>query len=126
MSHLRVFVRGIILVEVAAVIGLLLAGATLEWIEADRQYPGSFFSYRIAHLDSVPAWYIALLLLTAANGVWLLKLAQIEGMFHTPQGGGWGTWGAVLPVNPLKLHAVNLVAIPAIMALFFVVRANLW
>jgi len=125
MSHIKSFVRGIILVEVAAVIGLLLAGAILEWIEADQPFPGSFFSYRIEHLDYVPAWFLAMLLLLSVNGIWLLKLAQLEGFFQTPQGGGWGTWGAVLPVNPLKLHAVNLVAIPVIMALFLVVRANL-
>ena len=126
MSHLRAFVRSILLVEVVAVAGLLVAGAALEWIEVDRSYPGSFFSYQIEHLDCVPAWFVATLLLLSVNGVWLLKLAQVEGFFHTPQGNGWGTWGAVLPINPLKLHAVNLVAIPVIIGLFLIIRANLW
>lgn len=62
----------------------------------------------------------------ALNGIWMFRLANLEGRLHSPQGTGWGEWGAFVPINPLRLFAVNLVAIPALLGLFLIVRANHW
>ena len=65
-------------------------------------------------------------MLMAINGFWTFRLANIEGSFHTPDRGGWGSYGATLPINPLRLFAITLVAIPAAIMLFLVTRAHCW
>lgn len=126
MRGLKMFVKSILLVEVAAISGLLISGAILTWAEQGHRYGETFFTYRIQHLDYLPAWFAASLVLMAINGFWMFRLANIEGMFHTPRGNGWGEWGASLPINPLRLFAINLIAIPAALGLFLLIRANYW
>jgi len=126
MRGLRTFVVSILWVEVAAVSGLLLAGAALTWAEHGGPCRETFFSYRIQHLDNLPAWFAATLILAAINGFWMFRLASIEGSFRTPQNSGWGDWGASLPINPLRLFAINLIAIPAALGLFLIIRAHCW
>jgi hypothetical protein len=125
MRALRAFVTSIIWVEVFAVGGLLGAGTVLTWVEADYFHSATFFTYRIEHLDFLPAWFACTLALLAINGFWVFRLASVEGFFRTPRR-GWGEWGASVPINPLRLFAINLVAIPAAIALFIVMRANCW
>lgn len=126
MNGLRAFVKGILWVEFAAITGLLISGAILTWAENGHRYGDTFFSYRIQHLDYLPAWFAASLMLMAINGFWMFRLANIEGMFRTPLRNGWGEWGASLPINPLRLFAINLVTIPGALALFLIIRANCW
>lgn len=40
-----------------------------------------------AHL---PTWFTAALMVMAINGVWMFRLATIEGAFHIPVGSPWG------------------------------------
>jgi len=124
MNRLRTFVKSILWVQIAAVSGLLVAGALLTWVERDYRPHESFFTYRVPQLDYLPAWFAATLLLLSINGFWMFRLSTIEGAFHTPNGTGWGHWGATVPINPLRLFAINLVAIPATLGLFVVLRAN--
>jgi len=126
MSGLKTFVKSILWVEVLAIAGLLFSGAILTWVEHGHRYRETFFTYRIQHLDYIPAWFAFSLVLMAINGFWMFRLANIEGIFHTPRGTGWGEWGASLPINPLRLFAINLIAIPAALMLFLVMRANSW
>ena len=126
MNGLKTFVKGILLVEFSAITGLLVSGAILTWTEQGSRYGETFFTYRIQHLDCLPAWFAASLMLMAINGFWMFRLASIEGMFHTPRGMGWGEWSASLPINPLRLFAINLIAIPAALVLFLILRANYW
>ncbi len=126
MRSLKTFVKSILWVEVAAIAGLLIAGAILTWAEAGHHYRETFFTYRSEQLDYLPAWFAASLVLMAINGFWMFRLANIEGMFHAPRGNGWSEWGASLPINPLRLFAINLIAIPAAMALFLIIRAKGW
>ena len=126
MTGLRTFVKSILLVECAAIGGMLIAGAVLTWAEKEHRYGDSFFTYRIEHLDEIPAWFAAVLMIMAVNGFWMFRLSAIEGAFHTPHRSPWGRWGAWMPVNPLRLFAVNLVAIPISIGLFMVIRANCW
>lgn len=127
MRPLRAFVKSVLWVEVAAVSGLLLTGAVLMWVEREQRCPEqNFFTYRIEHLDYLPAWFVMTLCLVAVNGFWMFRLSTIEGMFHTPHGSGWGQWGGSLPINPLRLFAINLVAIPAAIGVFLAMRATGW
>lgn len=126
MNGLRVFIRSILWVEIAAILGLLIMGAILTWAEGADRFGDTFFTYRIEHLDCLPAWLAGSLTLMAVNGFWLFRLASIEGRLRTPADGGWGEWGASLPVNPLRLFAINLIAIPGALALFLIIRANGW
>jgi len=124
MHSLKAFIKSVLLVEVGAVVGLYLAGIALSLVEYTH-YPG-FFSYRIHHLDDLPVWFIATLALMVLNGIWMFRLATLEGTVRTPRENGWGNWGAAIPVNPLRLFAVNLAAIPVLLLLFLVVRKSLW
>lgn len=126
MRGLKMFVKSILLVEVAAISGLLVSGAVPTWAEQGRRYGENFFTYRIQHLDYLPAWFAASLILMAINGFWMFRLANIEGMFHTSRGNGWGEWSTSLPINLLRLFAINLIAIPAALVLFLIMRANCW
>ncbi|MBK7670564.1 MAG: hypothetical protein IPJ24_04085 [bacterium] len=126
MQAPKAFVKDVLWAEGAALFGLFATGLALTMAENRRHGGGSFFTYRIEHLDHVPAWFAAALMLAAINGFWMFRLASIEGVFHTPHGSGWGEWGASVPINPLRLFAINLVAVPVAMALFIVARANGW
>lgn len=126
MQAPRAFVRDVLWTEGAALFGLFATGLALTMAESRRHGGESFFTYRIEHLDHVPAWFAAALMLAAINGFWMFRLASIEGVFHTPRSSGWGEWGASVPINPLRLFAINLVAVPVAMALFIVARANGW
>jgi hypothetical protein len=127
MSALKAFIKGVLWVEAAAVVGLLMSGLILTWAESGHRYPGQgFFTYRIEHMDCLPAWFVMALALMAVNGFWMFRLATIEAFFRTPNGTGWGQWTASLPINPLRLFAINLVAIPAAIGIFLVIRAYGW
>jgi hypothetical protein len=124
MRGLKAFIKSILWVEIVAVLGLLLAGVILTWVEQDYRSCETFFTYRMRHMDYLPAWFIATLMLIALNGLYMFRLATIEGMFRTPRGTGWGEWGVSVPINPLRLFAINLVTIPAILVLFLFIRAS--
>lgn len=126
MNSIRSFVKSILWVEVIALAGLLICGAVLTWAERGHRYGDSFFSYRIHAMDALPAWFAACLLVFAVNGFWMFRLANIEGAVNTQRSTGSGEWGASVPINPLRLFAINLVAIPAALALFLLIRANGW
>lgn len=127
MRGIRTFVTCVAFVEVAALIGLLLAGAALTWVEDGYRYSGTFFTYRIHNLDNLPAWFAAAMALMAINGFWVFRLGSIEGSIQAMGNQGPGReWEATLPINPLRLFAINLVAIPGLLALFMLIRANHW
>ena len=126
MRTLRAFIKSIMWVEVIAIAGLLVAGAVLNWVEQGHRHRETFFTYRIQHLDDVHAWFVSVLVLLAINGFWMFRLANIQGMIMTPRGCGWGEWSASIPINPLRLFAVNLIAIPGALVFFMIVRANCW
>lgn len=126
MRTLKEFIKSIIWVEAAAIACLLIAGAILAWVEAGY-HAESFFSYRIRILSYLPAWFACTLALAAINGFWMFRLAtiELEGMF-APRFSGLSGWAASFPVNPLRLFAVNLIAIPGLLMLFIILRAANW
>lgn len=126
MAWFRTFAAMVLWVQVAAVAGLMVAGAALTWAEGEHRHGETFFSYCIAHLDLIPAWFAATLALMAVNGFWTFRLASFEGRIIAPRGSAWGPWGAYVPLNPLRLFAVNLVAIPALLGVFMLMRAVQW
>jgi hypothetical protein len=126
MDNLLAVARNIVMAEIFAILMLLVAGAILTWTEDGQGYTETFFTYRIEHLDFLPAWFACLLLLMVINGVWMFRLANIEGFFRTPPGGGWGEWSLSMPINPLRLVGINLIAVPVALALFLIARANYW
>lgn len=126
MQTIRAFIRSFIWVEVAALAGLILGGIVLTMAERGTHFGGSFFTYRIEHLDQLPAWFAFGLALMAVNGFWMFKLSDIRGMFYTPSRSGWGEWGASVPIPPLRLFAINFIAIPVALGLFILIRANGW
>ncbi len=126
MRTIRAFIRSFLWVELAAMGGLLLGGIVLTIAERGSHYRESFFTYRIYHLDSLPAWFAFGLALMAVNGFWMFRLSDIRGVFYTPSRSGWGEWGASVPVPPLRLFAINFIAIPAALVLFILIRAQGW
>lgn len=126
MNNLKAFVKSILWVEAVSIFSLLASGLILTLAENGNAYRQSFFTYRIYHLDYLPAWFTASLILMAINGFWMFRLAAIEGSFYTPTHSGWGTWGVSVPINPLRLFAINLIAIPGILILFMIIKANGW
>ncbi len=127
MKLIRDFVKNTLMVEVAAVTGMLLAGWVLTLVQRDVRCSGqTFFTYRISHLDDSPAWFVFVLLQLAINGFWMFKLGILEGGIYTPSNGPWGSYGVHVPINYLKIFAVNLIVIPASLFAFILIRqANL-
>ena len=123
MEIVRDFVRRVIVVEALAVVGLLLAGLVLNLVQ-----PGvtssceGFFSYRIRILDHTPAWLVLVLAQMAINGFWMFRLGVLEGGVYTPPGGPYGNWGVQVPINYLRIFAVNLIVIPASVLAFILIR----
>ena len=127
MRYLREFVAKMLTVQVAGVSGLLLAGWILTLIQNGVHCQSkTFFSYQIAHLDRAPAWFVFVMLQLAINGFWMFKLAVLEGGINTPNRGPYGTWGVEVPVNYLRIFAVNLVVIPAALFAFMLIRYTNW
>lgn len=127
MRYLRDFVSKMLLVQVAGVVGLLIAGWLLTIIQRDTFCPQqNFFTYQIEHLDRTPAWFVFVMLQMAVNGFWMFKLAVLEGGFATPFRGPYGNWGVEVPINYLRIFAVNLVVIPASLFLFMLIRNTNW
>ena len=127
MRFLREFVSKMLLVEVVAVAGLLIGGWVLAAIQRDIYCAQqTFFTYRICHLDNTPAWFAFVLAQMAINGFWMFRLAVLEGGVATPDRGPFGHWGASVPINPLRVFAVNLVVIPACLFAFMLIRNMNW
>jgi hypothetical protein len=123
MNITTAFAKSVMVVETAALAGLFMAGLALTIAQGDQYTGRTFFSYRLIHLDQTPAWFGAALALSAINGFWLFRLALLEGGLGTPPGGPWGQYSVVVPVNHLRLFAINLIAIPALIGAFILARS---
>lgn len=127
MRYLRDFVSKMLAVQVVGVTGLLVAGWILTVIQKNDFCPQqNFFTYQIQHLDRTPAWFVFVLIQLAINGFWMFKLAVLEGGVTTPTGGPFGNWGVQVPVNYLRIFAVNLVVIPVSLFAFMLIRYANW
>jgi hypothetical protein len=116
-----------LIVQAIGIVGLLVAGWILTIIQRDVYCPQqSFFTYQIEHLDQVPAWFVFIMVQMAVNGFWMFKLAVLQGGINTPAGGPFGSWEVALPINYLRVFAVNLVVIPAALFLFMLIRHTNW
>jgi hypothetical protein len=126
MKSFAIFIKSVLLLEIFAISLLFLAGAGLTWVERGYRSNETFFSYRIQHIDCLPAWFVAALFIMAVNGIWMFRLAYVDGTFRTPRDRPLGEWGISIPIHPLRLFAVNLVMIPATLMLFLIIRAYYW
>lgn len=123
MRFLKDFVWKMILVQVVGVIGLLLAGFVLTLVQRDDfHHEVNFFTYRVHALDYTPAWFVFVMIQMAINGIYLFRLAVLEGSVDTPNTGPFGTWGVRVPLNYLRLFAANLVLIPVSIFAFMAIR----
>ncbi len=127
MRFLRDFVTKMLLVQASGVAGLLISGWILTEIQKDYFCPEqNFFTYRLVTLDYTPAWFFFVMAQLAVNGFWLFRLAVLEGSIATPPNGHFGNWGVQVPVNYLRVFAVNLVFIPASLFAFMIIRQSGW
>ena len=102
MRLIRQFGTKMLLVELFGVFGLLVSGLILMLVQGGVHSPQySFFSYRIRHLDSTAAWFVFVLIQMGINGLWLFRLAVLEGRVFTPDRSMFGYWGVNAPINPL-------------------------
>lgn len=127
MNLVREFVKKMLWVEFFGIVGLLIAGWILTLAQEDIYcwQQGNFFTYRIRHLDRTPAWFVCAMVQFAVNGFWMFKLSALEGSVHAPRG-GWGYWNASVPLNPLKVFAINLILIPGELFGFILIRNVGW
>lgn len=127
MRYLRDFVTKMLAVQVLGIIGLLVGGWILTQIQRDNFCPQqTFFTYQIEHLDRTPAWFVFVLIQLAVNGFWMFRLAVLEGGVMTPRGGPFGNWDVQIPINYLRVFAVNLIVVPASLFAFMFVRYTNW
>ena len=124
MFNFNSFIKRIFLVEMLAIIALYFAGAMLSWVEYG--HGASFFTYRLRHLNYLPAWFISTLILMIINGISLFKLGAIEGSVIIPGSKGTKKVDANIPINSIRLLGINLIAIPGILIIFIIARANYW
>jgi hypothetical protein len=105
---------------------LLLFVGWMITIAQDGYHYETFFSYQVIHLDYMPYWLLAILVLMCVNGWWMFRLARFEGAFHVPQNMHQESYEVFVPVNNLRLFAINLIAIPVIILCFIVIRHLHW
>ena len=118
--------RLMILSQACAIGLLLLGGWTMDLAYAGHDR-GAFFSCRIRALNGFPYWFLSALALSIVNGFYLFRLAALEGGIRTPPGSGqWGRYSLWLPINPLRMVAVDLVAIPVLLILSVLFRQHCW
>lgn len=122
-NYTRNFIKSILLAEVIVFILFLISGTLLNALELNH-HGGSFFSYRIRHMNYLPAWFILSMILMSVNGYWIFKLANLEGSFFTPSYNNRGQYRAAFPLNQLRLFALNFITIPILMVIFVIIRAN--
>jgi hypothetical protein len=104
-----------------AVAALLLAGWAMALAEHGCIRGDSFFEYRIRQLDGVPAWFVAAIILVLLNGWNLCRRAINRTGSETP-----GEFRDAAGSRGASDFALNLVAIPALLVAFLVVRALGW
>ena len=126
MDFLKQFIWTMVITQVCAVALLLLGGWAMDLAYASR-CGETFFCYRLRCLADFPYWFGSVLLLMTIHGGYLFRLAILEGGVSTPFGGGpWGEYRVSVPLNPLKMVAVDLVVIPAILFLSVICRQHCW
>ena len=121
MQFLSQLIRRILYAQVVALGLLLLAGWILAMVETEMQRE-TFFIYRLRTFDGFPYWFASVLVLSVINGLYLWKLAVVEGSLEITRPHTSRDLGLFVPLNPLKLVAVDLVAIPLLLILFVFVR----
>ena len=123
MQYFKGFVLKMLFVQAVGIGGLLLSGLILTIIQ-DGYYDHdlNFFNYRMETLDQIPAWFFFVMLQLGINGFWLFKLSVLEGVVATPMSGPYGNWAVQVPINYLRVFAVNLVLIPAAIFGFMIIR----
>lgn len=120
---LRDFIIRILTIPLGAIVSLFVTGWILTELQGVGYSGRTFFTYRVESLDRTPAWFIALLLLFVINGVWLFRLGVIGGHVRTSGNTFRRDWDFAVPLNGLRLFAVNLIAVPILLGIFMVVRA---
>jgi hypothetical protein len=118
------FIKTMLLVEAAALTTLLCAGWILSVGQGNDFTGRTFFTYHVRHFDQTPYWIVASLALMATNGFWLFRLAHVEAGFTTSRIGPCGLYNLQIPVNHLRLFAINLVAVPILITAFVVIRTR--
>lgn len=127
MNFLKDFVIKMLMMQVVGMVGLLIAGWVLTITQQDIYgAEQTFFSYRINHLDLSPAWFVFVLTQLCLNGFWLFKLAVLQGSVNTPTRGPFGNWDVQVPINYLRIFAVNLVIVPGSLFTFMLIRHCGW
>ena len=111
----------VLLTVAAAVAALLVAGWAMALAEHGHIRGDSFFEYRLRQLDGVPAWFVAAIILVLLNGWNLCRGALSRTGSEAP--GEFRDAGGAPGAGDL---ALNLVAIPALLVAFLVVRALGW
>jgi hypothetical protein len=84
------------------------AGYVLDvaWV-SQRWYNGGYFRYELRWLADFPYWLLATLLLLAANGVAIIRLARFRvNLFRRA-----GEAGGEIPLPPFILLGINLVLV---------------
>lgn len=105
---------------------LMASGWLLALSEPYRPFEDSFFGCRLVWAADLPAAFVAGMALLLLNGLFLFEWAALRGFFHTPPHGPWGGWGFDVPVPQLRILALNLVAVPALIGLFVLLRDAYW
>lgn len=98
---------------------IYLGGGALLSIYGASPSGITFFTYRIALLDGTPYWILGIFIILATNGFYLFRLAVIEGSVGQTAP---DRYGVNVPINPLKLVAINFIVVPIALFGYVVVR----
>ena len=110
--------RSVLPIPPVACVGMLVAGSVTAFADSGYYPDGGFFAYRFTLLD-LPYWVFSELVIVGVNGIALLRFAFLEGALRTRA----GEWSAHVPLQHLRLLAINLVVISLLVLGFYVVRA---
>lgn len=101
--------RSMLLVLFLSIILLIAGGWVLDNIQYNSGYYDSFFRYRIRAFYDLPYWFLAVLALLTANGIWFIRLSALrgQGKFNPFSSGGMISYD--IPIHPGMLLGGNLV-----------------
>ena len=118
--------RSMLLVLFLSIILLIAGGWILDNIQHNSGYYDSFFRYRIRVFDDLPYWFLAVLALLTANGIWFIRLSTLrgQGKFNPFSSGGMISYD--IPIHPGMLLGCNLVMdCFLIVAFLFIKKLNI-
>lgn len=128
MFSRRLYLFRLIVILALSLAALYLGGAGVDKLGLDIRNSHTFYELRFESFAGTPFWFLAGLALVVVNGLFYYRWAVIEGAVNAPKKWWWpfgetAHYGLNIPLPEIKLAALNLVLVPAVLFFYILLAA---